>query len=443
MATTRTRVIPYSGYTASVFTELVQPRIGPSRSDTTRHPAGSTAFNALNGTQITVSENHPEWKFLRKHSGKFLGNVGGGFDTRRRYVTGIPNQPYAMSGIEFDDDSHRSYTQVTYKGPFLPQAPGDCQFPPYAASSDGELRSWGTKAIALASPTNPTANVSTFLGEFLSEGLPKSIGSAIKHLRSFDPRAIAKAISEEHLGVQFGWLPILSDIQSIHSALQNAQKILDQLDRDSGKMVRRGWKFKPETEFDITAVSADRYGPWTDGYSSIWYSRSKPPRGQVMREYKVTRNRWFSGAYTYYVPPASPNGFTSDQVARRIIQSQKLLGAGATPDDVWNLLPWSWLVDWFSNIGDIGKNLDAMILDNQVLVFGYMMEHTVASYTYTLVGPYYLQDGSVGPVPPSITCVSETKRRISASPYGFGLTYDGLSTMQKSILGALGISRTF
>jgi len=438
---TRKRVVPYSGYKASKLTQYTKLVTGPERIDLQYKSPGSASFSNLDGTQITVSENHPEWKLLRNHPGIFLGNVGGGFDSRRRYVVGVPSRPYRISGIQFDDEFHRSYTRVEYEGPVLPQAPSDFQFPPYADSSDGDLREWGRKAIALSSPVNPAANVSTFLGEFLSEGLPHSVGSALKHIQTLNPKNLLKAGSEEHLNVVFGWLPIFSDLRSIHSSLQNAQKIIDQLDRDSGKMVRRGWKFKPEVTSDITAVSADRYGPWTDGSSSLMFSQSKPPRGQVMRESKTTRTRWFSGAFTYYVPPVGPNGFTTDQLARKIILAQKVLGAGASPADAWNLLPWSWLVDWFSDIGDFAKNLDAVILDNQVLVYGYMMEHTVSSYTYTLVGPYYYHDNSVGPVPPSVTLVSETKRRISASPYGFGLTLGGLSTLQKSILGALGFTR--
>jgi hypothetical protein len=37
--------------------------------------------------------------------------------------------------------------------------------------------------------------------------------------------------------------------------------------------------------------------------------------------------------------------------------------------------------------------------------------------------------------------LSEWKVRFPASPYGFGLTYDGLSSVQKAILAAVGIAR--
>lgn len=400
-------------------------------------------YDNLQGSQVTDSENHPGWNHLRSsRSSGSISDIGGDFSSVKRYAT-TPVEAYVEYYGEYRFSAFEPVSTVsTYRGPFLPCSPALMSFPPSAASTDVELRSWGTKAIASASPTNPTASVTTFLGEFLSEGLPKSIGQSIRHLKSFDPKEVAKAISEEHLGIQFGWLPIISDIQRIHSALSDAQKILDQFDRDSGRLVRRGWKFKPEVTSTIGSITSANQRPWTPMSSSVWDSESKLPKGQVFLETKVEKKRWFSGAYTYFAPPSVPNGFTSADIARRIAQAQKLLGAGLTPDDVWNLLPWSWLVDWFSNIGDVFKNLDAVILFNQVLVYGYIMEHTVSTSTYTLAGPYYLWNGSVGPVPPSVSLVTETKRRLGASPYGFGLTYDGLSAMQKSILAALGITHS-
>jgi len=414
------------------------PQIGPKRTDVSS-VINSSSFKSFDGKQVTVSENHPQWNYARNHPNEFHGDIGGDFLSTRTYTLNANPGSTHLSGNDLDQYGHGSI--FNYSGPWLCQAPEDCRYPPFANSSDSSLRALGTTAISLCAPTNPVANLSTFLGEFLSEGLPKSLGAAIMNLRSFNPKTVAKAAAEDHLNVQFGWLPIISDLRKIHHALRDAQKIIDQFDRDSGKIVRRGWKFKPETSYDIVAASGARYGPWTLGGSNLLYSQTKLPKGQVMLETKVSKHRWFSGAFTYYLPPSAPNKFTSDQVARRIAQSQKVLGAGLTPDDVWNLLPWSWLVDWFVNIGDLGKNLDAKIVDLQVLMYGYMMEHTVSSYKYTLVGPYWLHNESIGPVPPSVEMVSETKRRIAAGPYGFGVTYDGLSAMQKSILAALGITR--
>lgn len=440
---TRSRVVPFTGASSSCVSQDINYHGSLPPTVTNWNIDSPTLYDPIRGNQVTDSENHPEWNRLRSHrSSSFLGNIGGDFSTVKTYASTPVEAHVDYYGEYRDNPGGPLVSQSTYSGPFLPWAPYNMSFPPSAASSDIELRAWGTKAIALCAPTNPTASVTTFLGEFLSEGIPESIGKSIRELKSFDPKSVAKAISKDHLNLQFGWLPILSDLQKIHSALQNAQKILDQFDRDSGRMVRRGWKFKPELSTSITEIPGTSRRPWTMRSNEVWYDQVKLPKGQIIQETKVSKTRWFSGAFTYFVPGMKPNGFTSGDIDRRIAQAQKLLGAGLTPDDVWNLLPWSWLVDWFSNIGDVFKNLDAVILYNQVLVYGYVMEHTVSTYTYTLVGPYYLYNGAVGPVPPPISLVTETKRRLMASPYGFGLTYDGLSDMQKSILGALGVTHS-
>jgi hypothetical protein len=116
-----------------------------------------------------------------------------------------------------------------------------------------------------------------------------------------------------------------------------------------------------------------------------------------------------------------------------------LLGARLTPTALWNLAPWSWLVDWFSNASEVLQNFDAWMIDSQVLCYAYIMEHTLSTYTYTHIGNHSFHDASVRA--PQVTLVSETKTRQRATPYGFGLTWDGLSNLQKSILGALGLTR--
>jgi hypothetical protein len=71
--------------------------------------------------------------------------------------------------------------------------------------------------------------------------------------------------------------------------------------------------------------------------------------------------------------------------------------------------------------------------------YGYLMEHSIVRDTYFWDGPTTLKADRIVPSP--ITLVSETKLRRKANPYGFGLTWDELSSRQQSILAALGITR--
>jgi len=80
-----------------------------------------------------------------------------------------------------------------------------------------------------------------------------------------------------------------------------------------------------------------------------------------------------------------------------------------------------------------------MASDGLVMKYGYIMEHTLVRDTYYFWGPTGYKSRNVHPMP--ITFVTETKVRRRATPYGFGLTFGGFTTLQKSILAALGISR--
>lgn len=121
---------------------------------------------------------------------------------------------------------------------------------------------------------------------------------------------------------------------------------------------------------------------------------------------------------------------------RGLAKYDVLYGVAPTPDVLWNLAPWSWAVDWFANIGDVIENASNALLYSQVLRYGYVMETTTVTDTYTLESPNF-KGGSR-----FITSLETiTKKRVKASPYGFGLTWDGFNTYQLSILAALGISR--
>jgi len=125
-------------------------------------------------------------------------------------------------------------------------------------------------------------------------------------------------------------------------------------------------------------------------------------------------------------------------MGRYALEAKKLLGLSLTPETLWNIAPWSWAVDWFSNTGDVISNLSDWASDGLVMHYGYMMEKTIVKDTYNIT-PSGIQ---AFPSVPNLTLVTETKQRIRANPFGFGLSFDGLSTIQKAILAALGISRS-
>jgi hypothetical protein len=384
---------------------------------TFRLPPGS-----MTGTQITVSEGHPF------HSTKGAKtDIGGEFSTVKSYVDS-PKQERTVTVGPLPSPRNPSALS-TYKGyarPRIPMSNNSPVFPPDLRSSNATLDKLGTTAIARCAPGNPPINVVSMLGELLHDGLPSLVGA-----RTWESRALtARNAGDEYLNAQFGWAPLVNDVKSFATTIARADQLLAQYERDAGRVVRRRYSFPTQRSSDSsTYVSNVR--AWLGGDAEAFWNGD--PTGTVTRTRTIERSQWFSGAFTYYLP----SGYESrDKLARLAAQARALLGLTLTPDTLWELAPWSWAVDWFSNAGDVIHNVSRFATGGLVMRYGYMMEHTIVKDTYTLDRTCIKTLDSVAP----ITLVTETKVRRQANPFGFGLTWEGLSSFQASILAALGIT---
>jgi hypothetical protein len=127
-------------------------------------------------------------------------------------------------------------------------------------------------------------------------------------------------------------------------------------------------------------------------------------------------------------------------MGKHVGAASHLLGIELTPETLWNLAPWSWAVDWFSNTGDVVSNLTSWSSDGLVMHYGYMMEHSIVTRNYYSRGSRFLfANGSSAP---DLRFVTETKQRVRANPFGFNATWSGLSPVQTAIAAALGLSRS-
>lgn len=391
------------------------------------------------GRQLTVSEGHP---FKHKFEGV---DQGGDFFTTKKYVKGmdptkVDQYPdtYILGTPNTSVDSQHSYTGPVFPGvePYVnnfgfPYSPADS-----GASSDAALIALGTSAIARCKPGQPVANLSVALAELMREGLPSMIGHTLWEKRARELGPPPKKGSQEYLNWVFGWKPLIADIKDAVNGLRNQDQILSQYERDAGKLVRRRYDFPIDTQTSVETFPGT-YGVFGTHAGAIDSSMYSPPvfsQGTLTKTIKVTKERWFSGAFTYYLP----GDYNSrNELKRAASRARILLGVELTPEVVWNLIPWSWAVDWFANVGDVLSNVSDFALDDQVMWYGYMMETSITEWTWSLRGHacHGVQD------PLSMTFGVQSKRRIQASPYGFGLTWDSFSPRQLAILAALGINR--
>jgi len=325
----------------------------------------------------------------------------------------------------------RAQNVLFYRGPLVPRAKPLVSGVSHWKTTDSDAREYGNRAIRATSPLAPQASAAQFLGELLQE-LPQGLGIAL-----FENRAnLARGAGGEYLNVQFGWIPFIRDLQKAVSALKRATDILTQLERDNGRNVRRRFAFPEVREADQTTAKSDQVGyaytiPLGDQYLTN-YPQSDFLYSNTTRKTSI----WFSGCFTYAIP-------TSQSLMSRLreysAKASVLLGARVDPSVVWELAPWSWLVDWKLGIGDMIANLSSLSEDGLVLRYGYLMRHTISTHSVH-VPPTTTNTG--WPVPPStLTYVCEQKERIRATPYGFGLSTSDFSEKQWTILGALGLTK--
>lgn len=283
-----------------------------------------------------------------------------------------------------------------------------------------DMTAKGTKGWAMFKPGNPVVDMGQFVAEL--RDLPRL---PLQRLRAF------RDLGSEYLNVEFGWKPFLSDLKGLYNTYRSYERRIAQLRQHAGrKGVRRGGTISSVNDVVTTQYDNDR----TVIYPTLVTSLYGPSNRFRATKTETTGSRyWFSGKFRYYVPPL-PNS----EWDRRATAA--LFGVEPTPRLLYEVLPWSWLVDWFSSLGAMVNNLSTNAVDNLAADYAFVMCHTY----YTMV---FDASGSMKNYPNyenvscSTTNVVETKVRQRASPFGFGLELPSFSTRQLAILSALGISR--
>jgi hypothetical protein len=288
-----------------------------------------------------------------------------------------------------------------------------------------DANEYGTTAISRVNPGKSAASLSTALGEIMKDKLPHLPGVQSWSQRSGN----AKKAGSEFLNVQFGWLPLVNDVKDVAGGVLEFDTLLRQYIRDSGRKVRRRYSFP--TQIERSSFDMGMRWPYDMGNNTDLYSGRQ--QGRVTLTVETIRNIWFSGAFTYHIPKE----FLSGDLGRAALGAQKVLGLELTPEVLWNLTPWSWAVDWFSNAGDVVSNVSHMATGGTVMQYGYIMCHTVTKHTYTMASP----GNFLGVTPPPFTLIRETKVRQRANPFGFGVSWDGLTPLQAAIAAAIGVTR--
>lgn len=292
-----------------------------------------------------------------------------------------------------------------------------------ASSSNEVLFALGGTAISRCKPLQPKANLGVALGE-LREGLPSLLGSRI-----LSQGVTKEALAHEYLNYNFGWKPLISDINDAVSAFEKADATWSQIARDAGRHIRRRYDFPDSSSSSNSIVAGYAYG-WPT-MSTYMYKK----KGTHSLSTTSTKKTWFSGAFRYALPSVGDRWSSFRRQARRW---RSIYGLSLDPQTLWNLTPWTWLSDWFLDLQPLMGWLSSAIFDGLTMQYGFVMEHSSKTVVRHLTG-LVLLDGTV--IDSRVQWNYDTKRRVYASPYGFGVDWSDFSPYQLATLTALGITR--
>lgn len=377
------------------------------------------------GKQKTVSESHRMNPKTRKYES------GGPFSTVRSHIS------FPTMGVYAESNGGLERAKFSVGTPmFGPESGGhrNVSFPwtDIKSVSDSSLNSLGATAIAQSQPLNQWANTGTALGEIVKDGLPHLPG-----VSSWQERTrIAKAAGSEYLNTVFGWLPLVKDVKDTFQSTRQFRNRTNQFRSQAGTNVHRRFDF-PITRTRVEQTIGEGFHASTElaGGIPFPYAIDSANLGTLTRSISNETRTWFEGCFTYGIPAGTDMFSSTDRVGT---YADKLFGLELTPTLMWELTPWSWAVDWFSNAGDVVSNFTALKNQGLVMRYGYMMSESTEVITYSMDKSGI--KGFTSPPPPS-TVTRTSKSRVEANPYGFGVSWQGLSPFQLAVTAALGITR--
>ena len=397
-------------------------------------PTTSWTTNSGKSWQVTPGSKYPAGSQRTDSIGHTPNRKTGKYESGGPFYSvcgklSFPTVSYDRSNVA---GTERVITAVGTPMPDVNSATDVYQNAESIRSSDlSDLDPFGATAIAQSAPTNPYSNIATSVAEAHREGLPSLPGLPTWRERT----RVAKAAGSEYLNAVFGWLPLVGEVHDVGHAAQHSRDILSQYKRDEGRNTRRSFN-GPSTH----SSSTTDLGKWTASYSpagSFNFSYARKPlaeQGRLTRTIDISSRTWFVGAFTYSMSPFDDKIGGFDRYGA---EADKLFGIKLTPDVLWELTPWSWAVDWFSNTGDVIHNFTSLSSLGLVLRYGYVMSEKVVTTTYSLSDSGLKGLGSV----PDSKVVVTSKVRSEANPFGFGIGWEGLSPSQLAITAALGITR--
>lgn len=211
--------------------------------------------------------------------------------------------------------------------------------PGVAIPSDDEIM---THALAVTNPNTPRVDIPQFVIEL--KDIPRAVklwGDTILNSgrrflsKSGDLRDLPRKVAEHYLDYRFNIVPTLRDL----GGLLDFQNSVERKQRQLTNLGKVGHSSGAATGYEDMSYSSE-----FDDYATPLYQESR----HVISRYRTYRKKWAS---TIWKPTVDLTSYTDDDYREKAIELA--YGLNFSFSQVWELMPWSWLIDWFSNVGDV------------------------------------------------------------------------------------------
>lgn len=199
-----------------------------------------------------------------------------------------------------------------------------------------------------------------------AEHLGHSTGFNYNALRNIDENA-----ASAFLTFKFGWESmyrgVIDLLPSVNRATKDVNALINQIGRTHSRRTKKTWS-EPN-------ASIPPFFGFTPLRTEIIGSTSIQSEGTRDCELRLMVNTaiWFPHLD---VP-----------TLRRELVIEKL-GIYPTPSDIYNLIPWTWLVDWFGGLGDYISLMDSIANDQMIINYGFITYKEVSRATMKVAGEF-------------------------------------------------------
>jgi hypothetical protein len=303
----------------------------------------SSYFNRIVDSTHSSPGDHVLWLEKHDRSGVPLANGSNG-----DYTNPDPNIPYAL-----------------YSNKVVGRFGGDVGYAGFPGWPHDHYQGGVATLLAKTNPSRPNIVPLSLLQDLWT--LPRLIRELGELIRTGKRVIGHKSVANNALAAKFGWIPLLRDVTDLLKVLDDISRRNDEIKKlYSAEGLRRRLK-----QHDVNANSED-YPLIESGFLGGDFL-------QVLEVRKSTTSPWQVVVWKPNNPMDVPDAGDMFRMARNAVLG---LTASGTYSGAWDLIPWTFLLDWVTNVQDYvlahGNTVPA-----QPVGSCWFMEHTQVTYFYS------------------------------------------------------------